>query len=160
MLPRGTIHAWLSSGGSDVLEVCVVVQDDRPMMFGHCGGQGIDDARGPVMTSGERWVIEGNYASTLPIRLAAADTVIFLDLPAVTCLWGIAQRRTRYRVGQRTDGVYDRITWSFVRYIIGYRSSMRPRVHALITEYAPHTRVIVVPSRRAANRLLAQLKTA
>lgn len=38
------------------------------------------------------WVIEGNYASTLPIRLAAADTVILLDLPARTCLRGIVGR--------------------------------------------------------------------
>lgn len=33
--------------------------------------------------------------SSLPIRLEAADTVIFLDLPAWACLWGIIQRRLR-----------------------------------------------------------------
>jgi adenylate kinase family enzyme len=76
----------------------------------------------------DRWLIEGNYASTLPIRLAAADTVIFLDLPAIVCLWGITQRRWRYRGGQHhQDGVFDRITWNFVKYILGYRKTMRQR---------------------------------
>jgi adenylate kinase family enzyme len=42
------------------------------------------------------WIIEGNYASTLPLRLQAVDTVIVLDLPAYVCLWGIAQRRWRH----------------------------------------------------------------
>ncbi|MFF4937282.1 topology modulation protein [Micromonospora sp. NPDC000729] len=111
------------------------------------------------LVAGERWIIEGNYAGTLPIRLAAADTVIFLDLPARTCLWGIAQRRWRYRGGQHhQDGVYDRITWHFVRYILGYRRTMRPRVQNLVREHGPHVRLITLTSRRQAAELVKRVR--
>jgi adenylate kinase family enzyme len=110
------------------------------------------------LVSAQRWLIEGNYASTLPIRLAAADTVIFLDLPAVTCLIGIAARRWRYRSGQHAkDGVYDRLTWNFIRYIWGYRKIMRPRVRQLVAEYGGHVQLVTLTSRREADRLATQL---
>jgi adenylate kinase family enzyme len=106
-----------------------------------------------------RWLLEGNYAGTLPIRLAAADTVIFLDLPAVTCLAGILQRRGRYRGGQHAnDGVYDRITWNFVRYIWGYRKTMRPKVRQLLADYGPNVRLITLTSRRQAARFIAHVR--
>jgi adenylate kinase family enzyme len=103
-----------------------------------------------------RWIIDGNYASSLPIRLQTADTLIFLDLPGWTCLWGIAQRRIRHRGGQHKDiGVYDRITWNFVRYILGYRRHMAPRVRKLIADHAGNAEVVVLRSRRATRDYLA-----
>ena len=112
------------------------------------------------LISAPRWLIEGNYASTLPIRLAAADTVIFLDLPAVTCLIGILQRRLRYRGGQHAqDGVYDRLSWNFVGYIWGYRKTMRPRIRLLLAEHSHHFRSITLTSRRQAAHFVAQLDT-
>lgn len=106
-----------------------------------------------------RWLIEGNHAGSLSIRLAHADTVIFLDLPALTCLAGLLQRRWRYGGGQHVkDGVYDRITWEVVRYIWGYRKSMRPRVHRLLAEHGGDARLVRLTGRRQAARFLTRLR--
>lgn len=105
-----------------------------------------------------RWVIDGNFASTLPIRLHRADTVIFLDIPPIICLWGILQRRMRYKGGQHTDhGVFDRIHWGFIRYILTYRRTMRPKVRALLAEHATHANIITITSRHETRRLVADL---
>lgn len=106
------------------------------------------------------WLIEGNYASTLPIRLAAADTVILLDLPARTCLRGIVGRHLRHGSGQEpASGTFNRITWQFVRYILGYRRRMLPRVHAAISEHASSADLIVLRNRGQARSLLRQMAT-
>jgi adenylate kinase family enzyme len=107
------------------------------------------------LVTAPRWIIDGNYASSLPIRLQAADTVIFLDLPAWACLWGIIQRRLRHGGGQHDAiGVYDRITWNFIRYIAGYRKQMAPRVRQLIAGHAGDAQTVELRSRRAARRYL------
>lgn len=107
------------------------------------------------LVAAPRWVIDGSYASSLLIRLAPADTVIFLDLPATACLWSIAQRRLRHRGGHRAaTGIHDRITWNFIRYILGYRKHMAPRVQRLIAEHTGDSRVIVLHSRRAIRQYL------
>ncbi len=108
------------------------------------------------LVAAPRWIIDGNYASTLPIRLQAADTVIFLDLPGWACLLGILQRQARHGGGQhQANGEYNRITWNFARYIIGYRKTMAPRVRSLIAEHASDAQVVILRSRRAARRYLA-----
>jgi adenylate kinase family enzyme len=40
----------------------------------------------------DKWIIDGNYPSTIKIRLKRADTVIFLDTPRYKSVWNITQR--------------------------------------------------------------------
>lgn len=110
------------------------------------------------LVAAPRWVIDGNYNSTLQVRLEAADTIIFMDLSTRACLWGIISRQLRHGRGQNTQtGVYNRINWDVLRYVAGYRRKMRPRVQAKIDQYATHAQVITLTSRRQARRFLRDL---
>ncbi len=105
----------------------------------------------------DRWIIDGNSLATLPIRAAAADTVIMVDPPPWVCIWGILQRRRRYRGGQHRDGVFDRITIDSLRYTASFRRAHGPRTLACIAEHATHATVVHLTSRRQADRFVARL---
>ena len=37
------------------------------------------------IVTAERWIIDGNFGGTMDIRLAASDTIVFLDFPRAIC---------------------------------------------------------------------------
>lgn len=102
------------------------------------------------------WVADGNYLGTLTDRLSRADLVVFLDLPGVVCLAGVLGRRVRNRGRRVEDPSHrDRFDAAFVRYVLSYNRSMRPRVLAQLS--AADCRVTRVRSRRGARLLLKSL---
>lgn len=52
------------------------------------------------LTAGERWLVDGNHASTLPARINLADVVILLDTPVIICLYRIISRAVQIMIGQ------------------------------------------------------------
>ena len=40
----------------------------------------------------DEWIVDGNYSSTMELRIDACDTVFFLDYPVDICLAGIKER--------------------------------------------------------------------
>lgn len=71
----------------------------------------------------DAWVMDGNYGRTLDVRLAACDTVIFLDMPRYVCLWRVFRRWLQYRKRTRPDlapGCPEHVSWEFVRWIWTY----------------------------------------
>ncbi|MFG2042136.1 topology modulation protein [Dactylosporangium sp. NPDC048998] len=113
-------------------------------------------AQHAVVATG-RWIIDGNSTASMPVRFAAADKIIILDLPPLVCLWGIVRRRLRYHGGRHPDGVHDRITVAFLRYVLRFRRRHAPAVRGCIAEHGNHAVLIEATSRRQVSRLIARL---
>ncbi|MEV2189805.1 topology modulation protein [Streptomyces phaeochromogenes] len=105
-----------------------------------------------------KWVIDGNYNSTLQTRLEACDTVVLMDVSTIATLWGIFSRQIRHGAGHQGDGVHNRIHWGVIKYVATYRRRMRPRVMAKIDEFARgHAEVVLLTGRRHTRRWLQQV---
>ena len=79
----------------------------------------------------EAWVMDGNYGGTMDIRLAAADVIVFLDLPPALCLLRVLRRQIRYRGLSRPDmasGCPEKLDPTFLKWIWNYRRDRRPEI--------------------------------
>ena len=103
----------------------------------------------------DEWIIDGNYASTIEQRLAACDTVFFLDYPVEVCLDGIRARR-----GQpRSDMPWyetDEEDADFIGFIKSYNTESRPEVLALLEKYA-YKNVYIFKNRAEKDAFLNRL---
>ena len=79
------------------------------------------------------WIIDGNYGSTMELRLKECDTVFFLDYPTELCLNGIAERRGK----PRSD-----IPWveteddeEFLQFIKDFNTESKSKILSLLDKY-------------------------
>ena len=94
----------------------------------------------------DSWIIDGNYNATMERRLQACDTVFFLDLPTEVCLDGIRARRGKPRPDMPWVEPVDVEDAEFTEFVRNYVSESRPKVLALLEQYADR-QIIVFHSR-------------
>lgn len=82
-----------------------------------------------TLASQPRWIIDGNYGSTLAPRMTAADTVIFLDFSRGRCVSRVLSRSLRwYGRATQAEGCPERFDWEFLRWVWNWRRDSRPRM--------------------------------
>ncbi|GAB2183655.1 P-loop NTPase family protein [Roseibium sp. LAB1] len=78
-----------------------------------------------------RWIMDGNYGSTLDLRLKAADTLVYLDFSTRLCASRVLRRSFLglggTRGGELPDGCLERFDWPFFKFVLNYRRSRRDR---------------------------------
>jgi adenylate kinase family enzyme len=112
-----------------------------------------------TLVTGDAWIIDGNYQSTLPLRIDAADAVIFLDFPRWLCLWRVLWRRLQQRAGRAAAGGNPEwLSLDFLRFIWTYRRQERAKILALLHDKAATATgtVIILTSPRAVDRFLRE----
>ena len=101
------------------------------------------------------WIIDGNYASTMELRMQKCDTVIFLDYSLDVCLNGIKERKGK----PRSDMPWiesDEDNAEFIEFIKNYNSQSRPKVTELLKRYS-HKDIYIFSNRIQAEEFLNKI---
>ncbi len=102
------------------------------------------------------WIIDGNYASSMEMRVKECDTIFFLDYPTEVCLAGVESRKGKPRSdmpwveNEDTDE-------AFIAFINSYNKESRPEVIKLLGKY-PDKNIIEFHSREEAEEYLSKLE--
>jgi adenylate kinase family enzyme len=103
----------------------------------------------------DEWIIDGNYSSTMEMRIKSCDTIIFLDYPLDVCLKGVNERKGTKRSDMPWIETEDDI--SFIEFIKEYNSVNRPQVLALFNKY-PEKKIYIFKNRKEADEFVERLK--
>lgn len=111
-----------------------------------------------ALTAMDRWIIDGNYSSTLDIRLERADTVIVLGFPRWRCMLRVL-RRWWTNLGRpvQANGCPERLDWRFLRWVWRFPIDSRPRIDAMLARFSDEIRVIELTSPAAVLAFLDEL---
>jgi len=110
------------------------------------------------LTTGERWVIDGNYGGTFEIRFERADTVIVLALSRWRCTSRVLRRTlTHYGREVQAEGCPERLDFTFVRWVWRYPKDSRRHLDAVLDHFKGGVRVIELRTPREVRRFLTHL---
>jgi adenylate kinase family enzyme len=122
-----------------------------------------DEWRKTVETELEKdaWIMDGNYGGTMDARLAACDTVIFLDFPRAICIYRALKRALKYYNETRPDmgaGCKEKIDFEFLHWIWTFPARAKPEIEERLTRRGGEKNVIRLRSPREVENFLMNLK--
>ncbi|WKA55203.1 topology modulation protein [Planococcus shixiaomingii] len=102
----------------------------------------------------DKWIVEGNYTATADIRLSEADTMIYLELPLIVCVYRVLKRwltnlgRTRADVGEDCP---EKMDAAFLKFIFTTYSKRKVKMRERMRSFQnarPENTVIFLASQK------------
>lgn len=104
----------------------------------------------------DEWIIDGNYGSTVELRLQACDTVFFLDYSTDICLEGVRERRGKARSDMPWVESVDEEDAEFIEFIKNFNLQSRPEIIDLLNKYSDKD-IHILKNRNDADEFLESL---
>jgi hypothetical protein len=114
----------------------------------------------------QQWIIDGNYIKPdgvsqqwdelFELRVARADTIVFLDLPTRVCLYRLIARHSQQWFGRGESLLPARIRagpggprlrlipWEILKTAFAFRRMIRPRILRALRESGGHAQVVIL----------------
>lgn len=108
----------------------------------------------------DAWIMDGNYSSSLDLRLPRADSVFWFDYPTLVCVWRVVRRVYAGYGTARPDlaeGCPERLDLPFLRYVWTFNSRGRTRIMAALDGYGRHVAPVIFRHDAQARRFLDTL---
>ena len=99
----------------------------------------------------DAWIIDGNYNSTIEMRLTHCDIVFFLDYPTEVCLDGIKARFGKPR--EDMPWIETEEDTEFINFIKSFNEESKPKILSLFEKH-PEKEVITFHSREESTTYL------
>ncbi len=111
------------------------------------------DEKLDMLVRSDSWIIDGDYSRTYEKRVAACDTIFFLDYGEAVCMAGIVGR-----VGQKRPDMpwtEEELDPELVELVRNYEKENRPRLMELFAKYSDK-KVISFKSREEAEKWIIE----
>lgn len=116
-----------------------------------------------TLVQNQEWIIDGNYQSTLDIRLQAADVVIFLDIPRRLYIWRVIKRQIFSQGKPRPDlakGCIQKVTWNYFYDLWNFPITSRALLVEKLLDVSDKKRVIWLTSKKEVTTFIKDLQSA
>lgn len=113
-----------------------------------------------IMTTNQQWIIDGNYGSSLDIRLQQADTVIFLDYPRFIYFPRVIKRYLQYHGKVRADmasGCIEKFDVAFLKFVWHFNKTSRPKILKALNNMPVDCQLVQLTSPKATAIFLKNL---
>lgn len=113
------------------------------------------------LLKGDSWILDGNFNSTMELRMEASDTIIFFDMPRYLCLYQILKRWKSYWKTNRPDmpsGCNEKIDLKFLHWVWTFPKNVKPIIEQRIKRTDKGKNIIRLKSRKDVEKFISNVK--